>query len=297
MVENQQDPEVSVVCAWYNRSKYIHDTVDSLLKQAFERFEVIIVNDGSTDPGVHEILDSYDDKRLRIIHQKNTGFTVAIRRAIAESNAPYIAIQGAGDVSHPKRLKTQWTLMKDNSEIAASGVGYRITAPDSIKKGKYVEPVSFLNENILNYRMPFTHGSAMYSRRAYIESGGYDCRFKYCQDRDLFYRLLRVGKIVGINKQLYEKRAFPDGVTFSPEKKLLQRWYGSVARDRKISSRESKLNKAKQIESAMDLSKARHIPLSVRFYLGSIYRNDISNRQQWGAKIRLQIKNAVLLKW
>lgn len=97
-------PKVSVVCAWYNRVDYISDTIDSLLAQDYPNFDITIVNDGSPDPLVREVLDNYTNPRLRVIHQENTGFTRAIRRAIDESDRTYIAIQGAGDISLPGRL-------------------------------------------------------------------------------------------------------------------------------------------------------------------------------------------------
>lgn len=62
-MNEEKVPKVSVVCAWYNRADYIKDTVDSLLNQDFDDYEIIIANDGSPDPRVREILDSYDDRK------------------------------------------------------------------------------------------------------------------------------------------------------------------------------------------------------------------------------------------
>lgn len=135
---NATCPEVAIVCAWYNRADYIRDTVDSVLAQDFDRFEVVIINDGSPDPRVREILDSYDDPRLRVVHQENTGFTVAIRRAIDMTSAPYIAIQGAGDVSLPGRLRHQHDWLESNAGIGVVGcrVAVAVAGRDGIRDEK-----------------------------------------------------------------------------------------------------------------------------------------------------------------
>lgn len=223
-------PEVVVACAWYNRAEYIRVTVDSLLNQDFDSFEIIIVNDGSTDPRVKEILDSYNDPRLRVIHQANTGFTVAIRRAIDASNAPHIAIQGAGDVSHSSRLGIQFEYLKQNPEVALVGSG---SETYSIQQSR---SITFLDKELLNIdqkylkkRVPFTQGTIMFRRSAYEEIGGYDLFFKYCQDWDLYYRMSKVGKIARLGAALYSKRIFNDGASYAPEKHLEQRIYRIIA--------------------------------------------------------------------
>ena len=90
--ESSVKPLVSVCCAYYNRSEFLRSTINGLLAQDYPNFELVVVNDGSTDPAVRSILDSYQDPRLRVIHQSNTGFVAAIRRAIDESRGQYIAI-------------------------------------------------------------------------------------------------------------------------------------------------------------------------------------------------------------
>ena len=117
--------KVSVICAWYNRPAFITDTIDSLLAQDHDDFEVIIVNDGSTNPAVRETLENYDDPRLRIFHRDNTGFVKTMRFAIEQSRGKFIAVQGAGDVSYPERLRVQSALLEERPELAGTGCGIR----------------------------------------------------------------------------------------------------------------------------------------------------------------------------
>ncbi|MDR5893263.1 glycosyltransferase [Halomonas mongoliensis] len=219
-------PDVVVVCAWYNRADHIRDTVDSLLSQDFENFEVVIVNDGSTDPRVKEVLDSYQDSRLKIIHQENTGFVGAIRKAIETSSAPFIAIQGAGDVSYKARLREQYKVLVEDDSLCACGVAY-VNAYISLEGVKYAEKTvnnsnRYVRKDFFSFNA-FSHGDVMLRRESYERVGGYRYLFKYAQDRDLWLRIGLYGDFFIINDVLYERRVFSkDGVSSSIDKKIVQ---------------------------------------------------------------------------
>ncbi len=226
-------PRVSVVCACYNRADYIRDTIDSLLTQDLHSFEVVVVNDGSDDPRVRDVLDSYNDPRLRVIHQQNTGFTRAICRAIESSSAPIIAIQGAGDVSHPERLRRQLEFLESNQDLIGVGcsirhvvVGGRYSGFEEIRRPK--SPVAVHDDIIKNN--PFTHGEVMFRRVVYDKVGGYRPFFKYAQDRDLWLRMSLHGSFGFCPEVLYDRRSFSDGgVSSSHKKGLSQRKMSYIA--------------------------------------------------------------------
>ncbi|MCE9664974.1 glycosyltransferase [Halomonas sp. M5N1S17] len=231
---SQSTPQVVVACAWYNRADYICDTVDSLLAQDFDNFEVVIVNDGSTDPSVREVLDSYDDTRLRVIHQDNTGFVGAIRRAISESSAPYVAIQGAGDISYSSRLRVQYNaLRKDDSLVAVAccvsqkiygGHNHGKIEERGVKKNR-LDHADFLDKT------PVTHGEVMFKRKVYDHVGEYRHFFKFAQDKDLWLRMTEHGSVLILDEVLYERRRFVvDGVSTDIEKKILQHRLADFAR-------------------------------------------------------------------
>ena len=231
-----QIPQIVVVCAWYNRAEYIRDTVDSLLTQDFDGFEVVIVNDGSPDPRVREILDSYCDPRLRVIHQENTGFVGAIRRAIAASGAPFIALQGAGDVSFKERLRCQSQYLLRN--LACVGVASRseqvVVSESGVLKTCGVRGHSrekITGRDFLKAKNPFTHGEVMYRREVYEKLTGYREYFRFAQDRDLWLRMADHGHFSLIEAILYQRRIFDsDGVSSSERKTLLQATLSSFAR-------------------------------------------------------------------
>lgn len=209
---NPKKPKVVVACAWYNRADYIRDTVDSLLAQDFDNFEVVIVNDGSSDPRVKEILDSYDDPRLKVVHQENTGFVGAISRAIKMSEAPYIAIQGAGDISYPQRLSSQYEIMERRRDIiGTTGSFWNLNVGGPKNGAKELRtPKKNLTTltDILTRRLVLEHGIMMMRREAFNKVGGYRKIFRYGQDFDLFLRMSLHGSFYIANDIVYERRSF-----------------------------------------------------------------------------------------
>lgn len=228
---NSRFPRVSVVCAWYNRADFVRDTVDSLLDQDFDDYEIVLVNDGSTDPRVREILDSYDSPRLRVIHQENTGFVGAIRKAIGNSGGEYIAVMGAGDTSLPARLRKQAEFLDTHPDHIGVACGLREAEVDNDWKivrvrdlGLKARPEITHAQVLGRIHSPFTHGEVMYRRSAYEAVGGYRPFFRFTQDLDLWCRMSRYGgKYAVIPDVLYERRLFAaDGIATDMRKHATQ---------------------------------------------------------------------------
>ncbi|WP_140418233.1 glycosyltransferase [Haematobacter massiliensis] len=226
-----RSPKVSVVCAWYNRADFVRDTVDSLLAQDFDDYEIVLVNDGSPDPRVREILDSYDTPRLRVIHQANAGFVSAIRKAIDSSGGEYIAVMGAGDASLPARLRKQAEFLDTHPDHIGVACGLREAEVDRDWKIVKVRDLGLkarpeiTHEQVLGrIHSPFTHGEVMYRRSAYEAVGGYRPFFRFTQDLDLWCRMSRYGgKYAVIPDVLYERRLFAgDGIATDMQKHVAQ---------------------------------------------------------------------------
>lgn len=230
---NESMPKVAVVCAWYNRADYIRDTIDSLLAQDYPNFDITVVNDGSPDPQVREIFDSYDDPRLRVIHQDNTGFTRAIRRAIDECDGEYIAIQGAGDISLPGRLSAQVVYLEGQPNFAVAGCRYvnQVKGPegDGERKLARVRTLEPTARDIMRGN-PFGHGEVLIRRSAYRAVGGYRVFFENSQDKDLWMRLSHSYKLGIVDECHYQRNIFlSDGIASDFNKTLKQIAYSRIA--------------------------------------------------------------------
>jgi glycosyltransferase involved in cell wall biosynthesis len=241
-------PKISVCCAWYNRADYISDTVDSLLAQTHPDFEIIIVNDGSPDPRVKGILDSYSDPRLRVIHQENAGFVNAIRRAFDEARGEYIAIQGAGDVSYPDRVMKQAAALDTDNSLGAVGCIHDVAFVGGPKDGRtsISKPITMQpqREDFLSDRNPFGHGEVMVRKNVYDAVGGYRPFFIFAQDRDLWLRMIEHSKFLVLENVLYQRRHFEkDGVVADWKKSIQQYILSNFARqcygERQINGKDS----------------------------------------------------------
>ncbi|MBB1328172.1 glycosyltransferase [Pseudoalteromonas sp. SR43-7] len=288
-------PKVSVVCAWYNRAEYIADSVESLVNQEYNNIEIVIINDGSTDKDVVPILERYSSNKVKVIHQENQGFTQTIRNAIAYTSGEFIAIHGAGDISNPQRVtKLVEAFIADESAVAVGSGTIQYPAAYPFRK-RYFKPKQNSSNVQLQKNMPFVHGTVMYKRTAYEEVGGYDARFKYCADWDLFFRLSELGEIISVSDFLYEQRIFSDGFSFSPDHKFKQVWFKERAVNRSVGSR-NLLNEAEKHLLNIRPEKSSNMRYSFKFLLKSIYKFDFVNSFEWGKLMFLQMKNIIRKK-
>jgi len=124
-------PEISIVMSVYNDEKYVTRSVQSLLAQSFSKFELIVINDGSTDR-TQEILEKFaaNDLRVRVINQENTGLTRALIRGCNEAVGQFIARQDADDWSMPERFQKQLELIQSDPEIGFVSCATQYVGPE-----------------------------------------------------------------------------------------------------------------------------------------------------------------------
>src|SRR5436190_24284433 len=100
------DPRISVLMPAFNAGKYIGEAISSVLKQTFTDFELLVINDGSTDD-TEKVICSFTDQRIKLINQTNKGIAAALNKGLAEAKAPLIARFDADDICLPQRLAVQ----------------------------------------------------------------------------------------------------------------------------------------------------------------------------------------------
>lgn len=113
--------EISVVMPVYNAEMYVKDAIESVLKQSFGVFEFIIIDDGSTDKTC-SIIQSFDDKRIKLIVNKHD-FIGSLNLGLDSAEGKYIARMDADDIMHVDRLKIQYSIMENETEITVCGAG------------------------------------------------------------------------------------------------------------------------------------------------------------------------------
>ncbi|MYL66718.1 glycosyltransferase [Halorubrum distributum] len=212
-------PSLSVVMPTYDAADYIERSLESILHQSFDDFELIIVDDGSTD-GTIDLIEKRDDERIRLVERENeSGITSALNRGINESHGKYIARHDADDWSAPERFDRQVTYLDTHSDVALLGTGAHLVDED----GKRIAKRRVLEDpevgDLINHN-EFIHGSVMMRRDPPTDLGGYDERFMTAEDYDLWLRLADQYSVANIDEPLYYFRQHDESIYGSNLKML-----------------------------------------------------------------------------
>ena len=202
-------PEVSVVIPAYNAQRYVGETLRSVLAQTFRDFEVIVVDDGSTD-GTAAIVDAFGPP-VRRLHQANAGVSRARNAGTAAARAGLIAFVDADDLWEPTKLEKQVELLRARPDVGFCYAGVqRIDAAGQVRQ---VEPArdfaELCRELLLNSCVITSACSAMLIRREVLgQVGGFDPAFSQCADWDFLIRLSQVARGAAVPEPLVRYRTF-----------------------------------------------------------------------------------------
>jgi len=208
-------PLVSILLCVYNGEKYIKEAVDSILLQTYSNFELIIVDDGSTDSTLN-ILKTFKDHRIIIHSQTNIGFTRSLNVAAKLSKGEYFARQDADDISLPTRLEKQMKIFMKNPDVILVGTDTIWIDRFGKSLGKISASISKNNalKKIFSLKNPYVHGSLMFSKSAFEKIGGYSENFTTTQDFDLIVRMSTLeNDFSAVPETLYKLRIHPKSIT------------------------------------------------------------------------------------
>ncbi|MFC1922178.1 glycosyltransferase family 2 protein [Chloroflexota bacterium] len=183
-------PKVSVIIPTYNRPHLFPKAVDSVLKQTFTDFEIIVVDDGSTKP-VGYIVNQYNDSRLRYIYQENSGLVVARNNGVFAADSKYIAFLDDDDRFLPHKLDVQVALLEANPNIGLALGGY-INEDSKGKLFSENQPWLYHDPNDIKtwlYGCPTIPSVPLIRTAWFNEIGGFDNNLKFTEDADLWLRL------------------------------------------------------------------------------------------------------------
>ncbi len=225
-------PKISIVMPVYNAGRYLDAAIESVLNQTFRDFELIIINDASTDNSL-ELIFGYNDDRIRIItNESNQGITKSLNHALMICQAPFIARMDADDIMHSDRLKKQYDLMSTNSDIAVLATRIELINEDGDVTGNWNTDAETISERDIRHVMSKTnciaHPSVM-MRMDIAREFLYRDNQKGAEDWDLWLRILNRGyRILKLDEVLLSYRIHPSSITASKkvedvlEKRLLK---------------------------------------------------------------------------
>jgi hypothetical protein len=206
---------VSVIMAVYNGEPFVAEGIGSLLAQTFDDFELIVVNDGSTDRTA-EIVAGFDDPRIRLVaNERNLGLAPSLNRGLALARGEFIARQDADDRSVPDRLARQVAFMDANPDVALLGSWFTEIAADGTRRESHPLPTSHADLSwYLWMRCPFVHSAVLWRRALVAEDvGGYDERLAYSMDYDLWRRIAARHRVANLPESLVELRTHGASMT------------------------------------------------------------------------------------
>lgn len=200
---------VSVLLPVYNGKPYLEAALQSVLSQTYQHFEVIAIDDGSSD-GSHEIIESVADPRIRLFRQSNHGLAATLNRAIALSRGEYLARQDQDDLALPQRFEKQIAFLESNPAHALIGTWAEIWVGNQDSGRRHQHPAE---NHILKWELlfnnPFVHSSTMLRKSAVQEVGGYctDTSRQPPEDYELWSRLARKFEVANLPEclQIYRE--------------------------------------------------------------------------------------------
>jgi len=201
----------------YNGERWLYESIESVLKQTFNDFEFIIVNDGSQDSSL-DIINTFAhrDQRIRVTDKVNTGLADSLNLGIGEARGEWIARIDADDVCEPNRLETQYSEARSGKEVVLVGSGLIEINElgQRIRVCHYPSSHDQLIDRLVNYRGFFAHSSAFFRTQAVKRLGGYRARIKRSQDYDLWLQLSKIGKISCVAEPLVQIRKHTGQVSY-----------------------------------------------------------------------------------
>lgn len=215
-------PRVSVLMTIYNAEPYLRAAIDSIIGQTFLDWELIAVENGSTDKSM-SVLKNYADPRVRVFPlEKNIGRTPALRLAFDQAQGDYIAVLDADDISLPDRLARQVEFLDLHPDVALVG-SWAQHIDEHGKVFGVFEPPDNQEElqDCLGWTNPIVHSSAMYRRHLAQEVGGYPEGIVWAQDLGLTLALARRAKIAMIADHLCQLRVLTASMTRSRKNQIL----------------------------------------------------------------------------
>ncbi len=212
-------PLVSVYITNYNYGDYLKEAIESVLAQTFGSFELIIIDDGSSD-GSDEIISRYDDvEKIVCIHQENKGLVQSSNIALKLSRGKYIMRLDADDYLAPQALEVLVSEMERDSEIALVFPDYFLIDREGIITGQIHRHNFQTDVDLLDQP---AHGACTLIRKSFLNSvGGYDQSFPIQDGYDLWLNIIDKYPIRNVNRPLFYYRQHDKSIT-SNEKELLK---------------------------------------------------------------------------
>jgi glycosyltransferase involved in cell wall biosynthesis len=215
--------KVSIILPVYNAEKYLYQAIKSILTQTYTNFELIIIDDGSTDESL-KIIQSFDDERIQIIqNEQNLGLIKTLNKGIDLAKGEYIARMDADDIAMPKRLEKQVAFLEKNIDYGLIGTMAEMINEKGISIGKIHDlPISqeAIKSRIL-FQCPFIHPTVM-GKTSIFKEFKYHENFPIAEDFFLWVKVIEKYKVANLDEVFLQYRVHSTNVS-SDDKNFLKK--------------------------------------------------------------------------
>lgn len=217
-------PKISAIMPFYNRERYLDATIKSVLEQTFVDFELIAIDDHSTDNSL-EIVNSYakKDPRIRVVtNKKNRGISYSRNKGLELAQSEIIAVVDSDDVNMPERFAAQYDFLMSNPDIGIVGSHAHVIDQHGEKTGEtitYLEDPEKLSQTFFHLG-PFLQPTTMMRKSEVMRIGAYREKYTLIDDMDMYYRFfMQSGRGANMSQYLLNYRRHLGGTGVFVKKK------------------------------------------------------------------------------
>lgn len=210
------NPKVTVLIPVFNRERFVDEAIRSVVEQEFDDFELLLVDDGSTD-GTPQVLEGWRQRDPRVVvvtSPANLGIPDALNLGLAHARGAYVARLDSDDLMMPRRLAAQAAVLDAHPEVALVSCAYEIVdlAGNHLNTWRGDEPPEVTALLLHFYNVVGGGGQVMFRLAEVLEEGGYARVYPSSEDYDLWVRLLRRGRIetlpfIGMTKRTHSDQS------------------------------------------------------------------------------------------
>jgi glycosyltransferase involved in cell wall biosynthesis len=190
----------SVVMPVYNGERYLREALDSIFRQSFADFELVVVDDGSTDATVAILGDYAADPRLRLVRIAHGGIVAALNAGLRAARGEWIIRTDADDVMMEQRIERQIAFLAAHPELAGAGSHFHIIDEHGVQVGSdephLPDAAAVLARLRAGQKLIFPHPTMIFRRAAALAVGGYQEEYRGCEDVQLFLRMIESGHML-----------------------------------------------------------------------------------------------------
>jgi len=212
-------PAASVILPVYNAARYVESAVISVLNQSFSNFEILLLDDGSTDTSLsilHTI--SAKDSRCRLVTRENRGLVRTLNEGVELARAGIIFRMDADDICQPRRFELQMSYLRDHPQCVAVGSDVMLIDPEGQKLRPWGVPCRHAEidgRHMQGIGNMMVHPATAFRKAALLRCGGYREEFRHAEDFDLYLRLAEIGELANMPDVLLEYRQHLASIGYS----------------------------------------------------------------------------------